>query len=356
MTVAGKVIQDFASNTTCHGISRVFKPVSSRRFSKFFRFIWMLIWILATAIVIYQIKEIFDEYYQFNTISKVTVRQSGDVEFPTVSICSLNKLAKRRVNKWLQDCDKYNDVYAVSISICDKWKQKWDRVSNDSKSQVKFGSELRDYLRLKHPELANKLSMQFSEMVTSFHNTVSHFNDEAFNLSQSTLQWTPSFPKLNCYSFNFEGKQRQTIPGIFAGLEIFMKTRNAMMPDCYDVDDCGCYLVYLHASGTLPIATTDAVKLCNSTQIAYEFEQRMRMSKPYGNCIEDYPVDMTICYDGFNNPIYTFSSCYANFAYGITDKKFFPLYLTNNTTRLFRCKANVNKNLCLPACLERSFR
>ena len=147
-------------------------------------------------IVLYQIKEIFDEYHRFPTFSKVTVHQGHSIEFPAVTICGVNRLAKQKVNLWFQRCEDSNDDL---VEFCEEWKEEWESVelANDLHGQIDFEWELFDDLLHNHPVMAKKLSLQFSEMMTPYDDT-SSFGYPEFNVSEL---WTRSFTKFNCYSF-----------------------------------------------------------------------------------------------------------------------------------------------------------
>ena len=100
-----QALEDFLSNTSFHGLLRIFHPVSSQRCSKLFRGIWLLAWISALSIMVKQINDMFNDYHQFNTLSKTSVKHEQSVQFPTVTICSAAPLSKAKVDIFLKDCN-----------------------------------------------------------------------------------------------------------------------------------------------------------------------------------------------------------------------------------------------------------
>ena len=209
---ASQAFDDFISNTTCHGISRVFHPIGSQRFSTCFRWIWMAVWLVAALTVIYWCCLIFKDYHEYDTVSKVEIIQENMVQFPTVTFCKGHKqLSKRRVVQWLQTCK--NDTIIDSqefSSFCQEWSKKWIDISNDTKRQRKYESDLKEVLNVKYPELLKNFTMAFSDFILKA--------SISFNYQKDPMSfWNFSFVKYNCHSFNSDGKHSQNQPGFYGG-------------------------------------------------------------------------------------------------------------------------------------------
>ena len=228
-------LDDFLSNSSCHGISRIFHPIGFQRFSKCFRWIWLFVWLLAAATLIFQFKSIFDEYREFNAVSKVTVRKERSSLWPTVSVClppfsDPPKLSKKRVERWLRNCSF--SMNPIQFWMCTYWSKKWQDVINGTYDQIQFEGDLQKALKTDDPELATKLSMDFADWIS--------FGPE----------WIFSFPKSDCYSFNSDGKRQQNWP--WERLRIFWNEKS----HCFNERNCRmCAVIILHPPGTIPVIT-----------------------------------------------------------------------------------------------------
>ena len=68
-----QALQDFIINTSVGGIRRVFFPVGSGVPAKYFRLLWFLAWAASAAFMTKQITNIFHQYLQYKTNTKVYI-------------------------------------------------------------------------------------------------------------------------------------------------------------------------------------------------------------------------------------------------------------------------------------------
>jgi hypothetical protein len=79
--------------TSTHGLRSV-----GRAYSKFNRFFWILIFMIAFGIMFYFVVSAILQYYAYPTQTKVEIRLERDMTFPAVTICSGNPNRYDKIN------------------------------------------------------------------------------------------------------------------------------------------------------------------------------------------------------------------------------------------------------------------
>lgn len=82
--IGGK-IRNWASNLTFHGL-----PNIARTDYMSVRIMWIICTLFATVYTSYSVANIFLEFLEFNTITRINFERQSSLEFPTVTICNLN--------------------------------------------------------------------------------------------------------------------------------------------------------------------------------------------------------------------------------------------------------------------------
>lgn len=104
----------FVSDTTVHGLRYVFESPS-----RFRRLIWLLLLLGAIAIDIYFLIESIEKYSSkpFNTEFTEVVPENGEISFPAVTICNLNRFVKRKINMFEND-ENFHKM-GLNLSACE---------------------------------------------------------------------------------------------------------------------------------------------------------------------------------------------------------------------------------------------
>ena len=92
--------QTFISNTTVHGLRYVFESPT-----RFRRMIWLLLLLGATAIYAYLVEQSVSKFYSnpVSTEFAEVIPEHGELTFPAVTICNLNRFVKSKVNMFEKD-------------------------------------------------------------------------------------------------------------------------------------------------------------------------------------------------------------------------------------------------------------
>ena len=351
--------KEFIINVSAAGLQRIFFPTSSQPLTQLFRLVWLIVWLSAAALMTYQISTIIQSYYEYETVTKISIEQRDSVAFPEVTICDLHGLHKLKFDAWLNNCDENNDEKLTRI--CKYAKDQYHEITDneddlDAREKVKrlseFERQLDHNLSLNFPDKAKELSRSWSELFKK--TPKNQFNGIHYNETELEQMWRFNFRQTsrhdvkerggNCYSFNSNNDHWQTQPHLEGGLIIYLNKGKKITTHC--LSDCsGCYSVVLHAPGTVPLFTQgDVMLVCNSTAIDYQFEERINKGPPYGNCITTMPRDMVERYPQMAKYNYTINAC---MAFKYNDE--IPLIPIGDDTDL------PNPVQCLPECFQRLY-
>ena len=107
----------FVGYTTVHGFRHVFESPS-----RFCRVIWSLLLLGATALYIFFVHQSVSLYFS-NPVSidfTEVIPEHGELAFPAVTICNLNRFVKSKINMFENDGD-FNKL-GLNLSACEKIK------------------------------------------------------------------------------------------------------------------------------------------------------------------------------------------------------------------------------------------
>ncbi|XP_068672881.1 acid-sensing ion channel 2-like [Montipora foliosa] len=105
--------KEFVSSTTVHGFRRIFESPS-----RFFRVIWLLLLLGATTGYVFFVMESIEKYFLKPVALSFTevIPESGQLEFPAVTICNLNRFVKSKVDMFESDKNFYK--LGLNLSAC----------------------------------------------------------------------------------------------------------------------------------------------------------------------------------------------------------------------------------------------
>ena len=109
--------REFVGYTTVHGFRHVFESSS-----RFFRVIWLLLLLGATTTYIILVQESVTKYFSnpATTSFEEVIPKLGEVKFPAVTICNLNRFVKSKINMFENDKDFYK--LSLNLSACENIK------------------------------------------------------------------------------------------------------------------------------------------------------------------------------------------------------------------------------------------
>ena len=103
--------REFVDNTTLHGIRYVFKkrhiPI---------RLIWLLLLLASGGYYIFTVYRAFNKYYERPINTVVSQKNLKEMDFPAVTICSLNAFAKSKI--FMTDDNPLFASSGLNISSC----------------------------------------------------------------------------------------------------------------------------------------------------------------------------------------------------------------------------------------------
>lgn len=289
-----QIFKDFITNVSFHGISRVFYPNGTQSVCKSFRWVWLVTWVVAFILMIYQMRAMFEEYYQYKSFSTVRIRDEGGVEFPAVTICA-PALSKKKIRS-------FNGSSPLCMS-----KMPPKSGFQKHKADKRFTHNLMKNC----PHIASIVTVDMADFVDAFHvqtkaseeheNQMGEFLTKNWEFDQYVLYRGYFLRK--CFSFNVNGNHRQYSTDPFGGISLVLKKDKS---HCLreKAKYCGCVKVILHAAGTLA-AIDEGIDVCKDTALVFQLEERKNLPAPHGNCIRGEMNSPYGCTLGTRN--YTFS-------------------------------------------------
>ena len=109
----GSLWREFVGYTTVHGFRHVFESPS-----RFFRVVWLILLLGATTGYIYFVQQSVEKYLSnpVTTAFREVIPEQGELTFPAVTICNLNRFVKSKVNMFENDGDFYK--MGLNLSAC----------------------------------------------------------------------------------------------------------------------------------------------------------------------------------------------------------------------------------------------
>ena len=103
----------FIGYTTVHGFRHIFESPS-----RFCRVIWLLLLLAATATYIFFVQQSVEKYFSKPVTTAFTevISEDGELTFPAVTICNLNRFVKSKINMFENDDDF--DTLGLNLSAC----------------------------------------------------------------------------------------------------------------------------------------------------------------------------------------------------------------------------------------------
>ena len=338
-------LKDFVLNFSSHGFQRVFYPVGSAptKVSKLFRVIWLVAWGSAAVMMTYQMSEIFTKYFEYGKSTAISITRETSIPFPAVTICSQNGLDKNRVVSWLNKCEPPTGVriYDMLCYLPPAFQKDMDRTHVSLNTYIrKFFLELsNNHAAMGQLELARNLSFSRDNIMygwgfgdKNYENFID-FGLDPVDFENPELLWkfsgylvpegSPPFRAGSCYTFNHSPQL-----GVSATEKSVLHVtlnKTLVQQDCFNSvrmrgnrTFCGrgCYVVILHAPGTVPMLTDKVEIVCESSHISFQYEVRSLLKAPYGDCVTNWGENATKAFRQANftalhRYAYTEDSCLA---------------------------------------------
>ena len=108
----------FVVNTTVHGLRYVYESPS-----RICRILWLILLLTAIAFHLFFAQQSFAKYFSNPVNTEVTeiIPADGELKFPAVTICNLNRFVKRKINMPESEVDFYN--LGLNLSACEAIKK-----------------------------------------------------------------------------------------------------------------------------------------------------------------------------------------------------------------------------------------
>lgn len=109
--------REFVGYTTVHGFRHIFESPS-----RFCRVIWLVLLLGATATYIFLVQQSVCKYFSspVNTDFTEVIPEQGELTFPAVTICNLNRFVKSKVNMFENNGDFFK--MKLNLSACEAVK------------------------------------------------------------------------------------------------------------------------------------------------------------------------------------------------------------------------------------------
>ena len=320
MATVKQIFTDFIVNFSSHGLKRVFYPVGQRPklASYLYRFIWLFAWGTAAFFMTGQIMRHMNTYFQYKTVTSVSIQRGDPILFPVVTVCPFPRFSVKRVIECLK-----NESVSPFADLCAKYEKNFWGVDWNKKEAAKSAAI----------EMMTIISSDFAPVNQTYFNQTlddlmprSHFrfDEQYFNKEFFTPYDVNNIRR--CFSFGkvqFENgtSMSQTKPSGF--LDVRLSELE------------GCYFILIHAPDAVPMfSMQNDIMICDSTKITFESETRNLLPQPHGNCISDWDEDHELkpildCYPELRRYPYSADACRA-FRFGNPSILFRPQIVSCN--------------------------
>ena len=219
----------FAEDTTLHGYKHVFEK------SGFRRLIWILLMIGSTTLSAILFYGTIKEYIKYNTVIIVEENFSiTEADFPTVTICNLNSIA-RNMNVNLPKNQSKEEFISILVRAFPKISGVNINISDPD--VISFFSHIEQLNITSMKEVITLLDVNMTVMQKD--DALKHFSSQSCTFEgktcsakdfKATVSWDTSL----CYKFNYyehNNKQRlkSRMQGLNSGISLFLNTHAKAM-------------------------------------------------------------------------------------------------------------------------------
>lgn len=165
-----RIWKAFIGYTTVHGFRHIFESPS-----RFCRVIWLLLLLAATATYIFFVQQSVEKYFSKPVTTDFTevIPEDGELKFPAVTICNLNRFVKSKINMFEKDDDF--ETLGLNLSACEVVKS----INNG----ISCGQGLLCAIELFGSEIADNCNETTRQQIINALNTTKEpiFNPEEFH-------------------------------------------------------------------------------------------------------------------------------------------------------------------------------
>lgn len=110
--------REFVANTTVHGLRYVWQSPS-----RIVRMLWLFLLLASISLYVYLAQQSITKYYSkpVNTEFVEIITENGELKFPAVTICNLNRFVKRKINMFENEQDF--SKLGLKLSACEAIKK-----------------------------------------------------------------------------------------------------------------------------------------------------------------------------------------------------------------------------------------
>ena len=194
--------REFVGNTTVHGFRHVFESSS-----RFCRVIWLLLLLGATASYVFLVRRSVAKYLSnpVATNFEKVVPELGEIKFPAVTICNLNRFVKSKIDMFENDEDFYQ--LGLNLSACEKIKM----VNKD----MSCGQGLLCAYEFYGSEIVDNCNETIRQGIIS---TLNETEEPVFNLEEFFNAYGHDFRDMFLHYCRFKGKENCTAEDFYPSL------------------------------------------------------------------------------------------------------------------------------------------
>ena len=303
-------IQEFANETTLHGLPRVLKPSNP-----FKRSVWVLLFSSSIILLIWQASELVNQFLGFRTTVSTNVEQSA-IPFPAVTVCNEHGATVSTRDGIAQYISGYNTMdafartnYNVYNNITIKEFNK-DKCSSPTcqfrQVYLKWFSNIvkmlsttfQENYRLDGYLLAANLGLNFSALAGIRLQDVVYvckFDGERCNMKNFIAYHHSNY--LLCHTYKTDKFARV---GQNRGLSLVLKydpvstllKRINYLPGLSRADISPGYRIYVHPPGESPSLENEGMVFYPGIRASLAFIKttHSRLGSPYGNCSDRFKL------------------------------------------------------------------
>ncbi len=269
------LLKQYTENATTHGISAI--KNSEWRITKLAFAIILLALFVSMS---YSVYKMIDSFFDYKTVTNVSLKSRREIEFPSVSICRNNRISR---------------LYLPDSYV---------KLLEDMVERIKSNASYED-----HHDLTDNLTLKLRAAMENNNRTVlkeppmilKHFKDTCLfgktqhcNISRDFVATYNLTNNGRCYTFNpgEVHKYVQKGSGPSYGLSLILYVNQSDYVPLADNSDGAGFTIYIHRPTTKPFIQVDGILVAPGQVTNVELSKRkvILKSKPYGSNCSDHVV------------------------------------------------------------------
>ena len=263
--------EQFMEDTSIHGMTQIRKGPMLKSIC------WAILFLSLFSMLIYQMVDILERYYSYQTLFKVKRKTASKIVFPAITICNANNFQKSEgLLNLTDDADKIaetmlNTTIGGKFTINTLRYQRAHQYRENAHAQTKSKSQ---YIPMFLPNLLETCIFGLNQVC---------------NISSDFSSRISPIDGGDCYTFNYDRKYLQQGNGVVRGLSmILFVNQSDYIPAVGNDLGVGVSIV-AHSQERFPFAQVEGVTASTgfSTRISLEKISIRRKTSPYPSRCSD---------------------------------------------------------------------